>query len=76
MIDLQCEITKLKNDLDVEHNYHTEKLDIIADLRKKIAVKDRDIKMKDESFSSLEHLNREKTAKIKNFESEIKNLNE
>jgi len=36
MIELQCEITKLKSDLDIEHNYYTEKLDIIVDSKTEI----------------------------------------
>jgi hypothetical protein len=65
MIELQFEITKLKSDLEVEHNNYTQKLDVIADLKKKLEVKDRDCKIKDESLGSLEHLAKEKTMKIK-----------
>ena len=76
MLELQFEITKLRNDLEVEHSNHMDKLDVITDLKKKIAVKDRDIKMKDDSISSLEHLKKEKNDKIALLDREIKNLNE
>jgi len=64
VLELQLDITKSQSDLEREHNNYIEKIDAILGLKKEIADKKNDIKMKDESLGRLNNLDKQQKMKI------------